>query len=851
MPNTEMLKDYVKLPEAERAKLLDDPEYGPMLKDFEAMPAIERQKVLGIREPGILETVGEAGKKGLDVLLHAGKYAKEGLESDATLGQRAAGAIGGGIVGGPAGVVGGALYPRELGRAGRTAVEKVGPIGGALAGAAATPATPNIGASIGAMAAETVNEGLRLAFDEEERSLNERMSNIATTGALTLAGGKAGEYLFKGIGALAAPMASKVTATGRRLMQRFPGIVRPAQATTSRVLDWLDQIAGSSVVGGGVIEQSTQAQKAAIGNAADDFVNLFGQMADPENQARAVILTLKQSDKIWRSTGNGLYAKIDKLAPTKTMDLTPIKLWAQKELRQYGPTAKAVGGSGAQMLEGILKEPTKVGFAYANQMRSMLSRASTPGVPAARDPLKAVAATAANKLTEIMDYTATKIGKSFAHNNIILNAINQARAHWKGGSAVFNNQLIRSLLVKGRPDPERVIDFFVKPYAIDNVKLLRSALGGTNSPAWRKAQQLFVHGAFRKGFQPATNAIDGNLTQQYLFNMGKNTVDEMISPMGAKALRELVEDIAALQNKSGRTGSLFIQMKQAGAITDAAGVVFGLTGNLPAAAGFIFGPAAIAKVFTNPTAVKWLTVGMRNPLGSEEASRAAGWMLNFLKNNNDTSYGQKDFGTWNINPATVGTPPPPPPGTTSMGNKPTGAQAVAMAERKKRDLGMIKPTRASKAATFGLASMLGVGTAEAHEPELWAREMKSPAIYEAIEKHAANNAIDPALMASLAKVESNYRSRVFGDRGKALGLFQLWPAVRDGYMRKGADPGDPDANAEAAGRFLKHLMKKYKGDREAVIDAFHLGETQYDKGKRDPAYVRRVMKTFNRYAGRQ
>jgi len=42
----EMLREYLDLPESEKAKLRNDPEFGPMLRDFDDLPEPEQRKLL-------------------------------------------------------------------------------------------------------------------------------------------------------------------------------------------------------------------------------------------------------------------------------------------------------------------------------------------------------------------------------------------------------------------------------------------------------------------------------------------------------------------------------------------------------------------------------------------------------------------------------------------------------------------------------------------------------------------------------------------------------------------------------------------------------------------------------------
>jgi soluble lytic murein transglycosylase-like protein len=144
------------------------------------------------------------------------------------------------------------------------------------------------------------------------------------------------------------------------------------------------------------------------------------------------------------------------------------------------------------------------------------------------------------------------------------------------------------------------------------------------------------------------------------------------------------------------------------------------------------------------------------------------------------------------------------------------------------DLGLCAAPRAQESAPIMAAgrhpSAANVG---AIPPEAIARMLQAAAyLY----------AIDPALMAAIAQVESGNDSHARSPRG-AIGLMQLMPqtAARFGV----AHPGDPVENLLGAARFLNYLRQS-EGHRQPLPDllaAYNAGEGAVIKYRGMPPYA--------------
>jgi hypothetical protein len=93
--------------------------------------------------------------------------------------------------------------------------------------------------------------------------------------------------------------------------------------------------------------------------------------------------------------------------------------------------------------------------------------------------------------------------------------------------------------------------------------------------------------------------------------------------------------------------------------------------------------------------------------------------------------------------------------------------------------------------------------------------------------------IDPELAFRLVRLESEFNPRAKSPVG-AIGLTQLMPSTAVQY-RKGVTVDElynRDINLRIGFKYLRHLMKLYKGDVEIALVAYNRGEDNVDKARR-------------------
>lgn len=114
--------------------------------------------------------------------------------------------------------------------------------------------------------------------------------------------------------------------------------------------------------------------------------------------------------------------------------------------------------------------------------------------------------------------------------------------------------------------------------------------------------------------------------------------------------------------------------------------------------------------------------------------------------------------------------------------------------------------------------------------------------------------VDSLLLASIVEAESGFHPDAVSTKG-ALGLMQLMPlhfVPADPTVER-VDPLDPAVNLNLGARYLRDLRKRYDGDLELALAAYHAGPGTIDRfGGLPPyretqAYVGRVLRLYSEH----
>lgn len=116
-----------------------------------------------------------------------------------------------------------------------------------------------------------------------------------------------------------------------------------------------------------------------------------------------------------------------------------------------------------------------------------------------------------------------------------------------------------------------------------------------------------------------------------------------------------------------------------------------------------------------------------------------------------------------------------------------------------------------------------------------------------IKKYAKQYGVNPNLIASIIKQESNFNKYATSPAG-AKGLMQLMPATARGLGVKNSY--DPAQNIKGGTKYISQLLKKYGGNIEKALRAYNAGSGNLAKSygfKETNNYVKKVTSNYNSY----
>jgi len=152
--------------------------------------------------------------------------------------------------------------------------------------------------------------------------------------------------------------------------------------------------------------------------------------------------------------------------------------------------------------------------------------------------------------------------------------------------------------------------------------------------------------------------------------------------------------------------------------------------------------------------------------------------------------------------------------------------------------------RAARSAASEVNSYLeGVSQIRLNRGRVFTQEEIDAAIVQA----AARHNVDPNLVRSVVKVESNYNPNAVSRKG-AMGLMQLMPSTARSL--RVSNPFDPEQNVDAGVRHLKTLLESYGGDIRLSLAAYNAGTGKVSRRAGVPRiaetrdYVRRITSLY-------
>jgi hypothetical protein len=153
--------------------------------------------------------------------------------------------------------------------------------------------------------------------------------------------------------------------------------------------------------------------------------------------------------------------------------------------------------------------------------------------------------------------------------------------------------------------------------------------------------------------------------------------------------------------------------------------------------------------------------------------------------------------------------------------------------------------RAARSAASEVNTYLD-GRAQSHQ--ILNRAFTQEDVDAAIEQAAARHNVDPNLVRSVVKVESNFNPNAVSRKG-AMGLMQLMPSTARSLNV--ANPFDPQQNVDAGVRHLRRLLDSYGGNVSLSLAAYNAGSGAVARSAGVPHfretqnYVRRITNLYN------
>lgn len=457
------------------------------------------------------------------------------------------------------------------------------------------------------------------------RSLSkEEKKEYAIAGLTGAAGEGAGQVITK----IATPFAKKILPVKKAAGEwfaKYGGKLTPGQMTETRILDFLENIAGSSILGGGRVTTFKASQSKIAGNIAKDMIERFGNGATPEQAGILVQKLIKDKSIAFKKAGGALFKNVDIATQGQRINVIPLKKEAVKQFKKLVTMMKVKGKkvelmpsmknpSTIRILRDIINLPDEVPFGPLNRWRGNLMEIGF----APNDLIPGQAAGLAKHLSGTIDGLFKQAEKGLSGEGQA--ALKLANTFWKQGKTKFNSKLIKALANK---DPGHITTTIFKPRAD---AAIRKVKGIVDPATWKKLRGTYTSKLLLEdSIKPGTDIISGTKLGNALRKLTKPTLNTIYTKAEQQELRHLATVLKSIQNKPPDVGGgMLVQLSQAGAIVEAFGAAgLGGTPFTKASAAILAGPATLSQIFTRDGGIKWLTKGLVTRKGTKEAIKLA------------------------------------------------------------------------------------------------------------------------------------------------------------------------------------------------------------------------------------
>ena len=484
------------------------------------------------------------------------------------------------------------------------------------------------GMAAGSLIAETVDPSERPLKEAGDAFFVGAGSEIGASGILKIAG-KVG-----------APLVRKLEAGAEKAIetaQQVGAAVLPGQATRSRIVDLLQNIAEASLLGGGRLAAVKEKSEQILQGAVERFAGKFTQVRTKEDIGDLMRLVIGESGDAFRAFTRAIAQRVDATSSGIQVDLRPAKEFAQGLIEQAQSGIKSA--STLRIARNILDKDDFVSFEVGDILRSDLLAVGRQTT----DLLPGKASGAAQKLAGILDGQIDDAGKILQREDAVQawRIRNQAV---REGKVTFNSRFMRALLNK---NPDEIFQAVIKPGRPTRIRQIREIILGdvkaakpaklgevtikaklpADAELWRSIQGQWIDDVLRNSADDLGRvSADSALRQMKRF--GDDALKELFPGGAHETFRRYLRALAIVQKKPTQegTGRIFIQLTQAGAALNLlmGGPLSGMS------AAVLLGPPVLARLFTMPKIAKLLTIGLKAPPGTKEAVRVSALLFGAL-----------------------------------------------------------------------------------------------------------------------------------------------------------------------------------------------------------------------------
>lgn len=488
--------------------------------------------------------------------------------------------------------------------------------GGLTAGAAALPSAA-AGAGLGGAAGRVLPEITRPFLTGQPSEAPTRTAlQAAKTGALEGAAQVVGGRVGDAVGRVLRPFANRVVPFARDVvkpaMERAGHRLSPGMMTESRIVDTLENIADSSLLGGGRVEALRKGvTEQGVRALTDELVDAVGTKLPTEEVVSLLTRSRDTARAMAHVIKRTLYGQVDDLARNVFVDMRP--LWSEIRegigFRGRQNMEKALSAAGVdperffQMAQAGGQTIPETSFALAQSARSRLLAVSRKSAVTLEDEgVRKVAGYLAGLIDQQMTTAARRLSPD------ALSVWRRANAFTARAAAQFDDRLTRRVMARLAQEPARV-DALLS--GGDKVAVLKRVQQTVGAGAFRELQGRLTETLIRRAADPSTNIINGRGLLAAIKGLGDEGASLVLGPNRARVV-QFAQIVDYVQQRQGvNTGKVMIQLAQApaafqilrqpvGALSGAAYVV-------------LIGPSALARLLTNPTGAKWLSEGLRTP----------------------------------------------------------------------------------------------------------------------------------------------------------------------------------------------------------------------------------------------